>query len=258
MPRIAGSTFTPVYVKTDENASWPEDPVFFMLSRDGLHLCRNHRFFRSSVPAPYAPSELASQKPFLDLNACPLIPQALIERAVGFFYEVYRRSGSESGLLLVFNDDDSRMRLVCPDQVATVSVSYYGDRYPLNLKYTIPGDLRRGDLLLGDLHSHANEAAYASYTDKADEAVRTGIHVVVGRLGALTFGRAPEFHVDVVADGTRFGVHPAESMFEGYREPDDAFPRSWLKRVRVKRAGWSGADRECFKEAPHRNPDPDN
>ncbi len=158
--------------------------------------------------------------------------RALLERAVGFFHEVYRRHGSEAGLLLVWNEATGRTRLVCPQQRATVRRSTY-DTYPLDLHYELP-DLETGDRLLGDLHSHADEPAYASATDKADEHVRTGVHVVVGRLGDVDEGRRPQFHVDVVADGTRFSVRGLENVFEGYVAPDRGFPPAWLDCLQVE------------------------
>ena len=238
--------FTPIYFKLRDDAPWPEDEVFFVLSRDGLHLCRNHRFFRSSVPAPRLPSELGRHETFLELTDFPRIPRALLERAVGFFHEVYQRHGSEAGLLLVWNESTGETRLVCPQQRAAVRRSSY-DTYPLDLHYTIP-DLAADDRVLGDLHSHADEPAYASATDKADEQVRTGVHVVVGRLGDIGRGRRPQFHVDLVADGTRFTVRSHGAVFEGYHGPDRSFPTEWLDCLEVEtiKSYWS---------IPYRDPD---
>ena len=60
---------TPVYLKVSEDMPWPKkEKVFYLLSRDGLFLCRNHEFFSSSVPAPKAPSELAGHERQLKLS----------------------------------------------------------------------------------------------------------------------------------------------------------------------------------------------
>ena len=232
LARAEADLLTPVYLKLEENATWPADEVFFMLSRDGIHLCRNHRFFRCSVPAPRFPSELAAHEPFLDLRDFPRISQEIVEIAVGFFHEVYCRFGSEAGLLLVWNEMTEQLRLVCPEQRATITKAASGV-FPIGLHYTIP-DLGRDDLLLGDLHSHADESAYASVTDKTDEQFRTGIHVVVGRLGDVDRRRPPDFHIDVVADGKRFNVLRAETILEGYEAPNRDFPGEWLDRIEVE------------------------
>ena len=48
--------------------------------------------------------------------------------------------------------------------------------------------------LFGDIHSHVDEPAYASGTDKWDERYRAGLHIVVGRLGQ----EPPELHIEAV------------------------------------------------------------
>jgi PRTRC genetic system protein A len=235
--RVGEHLRTPIYLKLQQDAAWPKDAVFFLLSGEGLHLCRNHDLFRSSVPAPNFPAELAPHEPFLALRY-PVIPRRLVERAVGFFHEVYRRWGAEAGLLLVLDDATRQLRLTCPRQVASISRGIAGT-LPLNLRYQIP-PLEPGELLIGDLHSHANEPAYASGTDRADEVNRTGLHVVVGRLGAVDRGETPAFHVDAVADGMRFSVQPRMVM-EQYRRPGDDYPVWWLDRVEVEVSSWTSS-----------------
>ncbi|MHC4415949.1 MAG: hypothetical protein ACYS0G_11755 [Planctomycetota bacterium] len=229
---------TPIYVKIDDRAPWPRDDVFFMLTGNGLFLCRNHAFFVSSVPATSPPCGLGRHRPFLK-SRYPKVPRRLFELAVGFFHAVYRRHGSEAGLLLVWNHRAKRMRLVCPDQVAVVSRTW-SRTHPIGLHYEIP-DLG-GDLLIGDLHSHANEPAYASVTDKNDETDRAGIHVVVGRLGDIDAGCGPDLHLELVIDGVRFSAAP-ESILEGYSRPRSNVPPRWLEQVKVESYGYgSGTD----------------
>ena len=208
---------------------WPDDDVFFLETGDGLFLCRNHEFFTSSVPAPNPPCELAAHRAFMKVKY-PRIPQSLMELAVGFFYRVYKQHGSEAGLLLAWNRKRERMRLVCPQQEATVSRGWTGV-YPIGLFYEIPdlGD----DLLIGDLHSHADESAYASHTDKTDEQDRgSAIHVVVGKLSAIDADGQIDLHVDGVVDGTRFNVPPG-MVIEGCGRPRQDVPRHWIKRVKI-------------------------
>lgn len=67
---------TPIYLKLDDAMPWPEqERAFYVLSRDGLFLCRNTPFFRSCVPMGEFPSELAGQAPFMKLSY-PRIPVA--------------------------------------------------------------------------------------------------------------------------------------------------------------------------------------
>ena len=237
-PAGSADLMTPVYLKTQEDQHWPQDEVFYLLSGDGLFLCRNHPFFVSSVPAPQAPSELTEHAPFLKLRY-PKIPQVLMEQAVGFFYEVYLRHRSEAGLLLVWDEERKQVKLVCPEQEALVSKSLFRT-FALALKYEIPE--LDGGLLLGDLHSHACEPAYASQLDQADERGRgAGIHIVVGRLDRVSAGRLPEVHIDAITDRVRFNV-PAHMLIEGYRTPRMDFPPEWMEKVKVKGNPPLGAD----------------
>ena len=43
----------PIYVKSADDMPWPaEEKAFYLLSREDLFICRNNRWFTSSVPAP--------------------------------------------------------------------------------------------------------------------------------------------------------------------------------------------------------------
>jgi len=222
--------YTPVYLKTVEAMPWPrEEPVFHLLTRDGLFLCRNHAFFTSCVPTEAWPSELASQKPFLQIRY-PRLPRPLIERVVGFFDIIGERHASEAAVLLTWDRDAQAIVPIVPPQTGTVSTTYYGDSYPMDLEYEIP-PLPPRLMLIGDMHSHVDGAAYASYTDKADELHRPGLHLVVGRIQE----EPPQFHCEVVADGVRFRVRDLGLVLEGYRQRRrHEVPREWLAQVSVQ------------------------
>jgi hypothetical protein len=220
---------TPIYLKVDGAMPWPKDKIFYLLSRDGLLLCRNHQFFSSCVPADRWPSELAGQKPFLKLDY-PKLPQRLVEQVVGFFDLVGEKYNSEAAVLLVWNCETKEVELVVPTQTATVGTSYYGSRYPVDLRYEIP-NLPPHLLLIGDIHSHVNGPAYASWTDKTDEAYRPGLHLVVGRIHE----EPPDFYCAVVADGTRFRVRDDRLVMEGYDQRRcEEVPQEWLARLHIE------------------------
>jgi proteasome lid subunit RPN8/RPN11 len=227
---------TPIYLKMDETMPWPEDKTFYVLSRDGLFLCRNHQFFSSCVPADRWPSELAAQRPFLQFDY-PRLPQRLVEQVVGFFDIIGEQYASEAAVLLAWNRETGEIQGLVPEQTGTVGYSYYGKPYPMDLRYDVP-QLPPHLLLIGDIHSHVDGAAYASWTDKADEAYRPGLHLVVGRIR----DEPPEFYCAVVADGTRFRVQDLARVMEGYRcRRQDEVPPEWIARVSVEE--WSSANR---------------
>lgn len=232
MTRPENGPITPIYLKTQPRMAWPDDTFFYVMTADGLFVCRNHKFFRSCVPAPRWPSALARQDTFLKV-AYPKMPRAMIERIVGFFSEVADRHNSEAGVLLAWDEPAQRLHVVVPDQVATVSRNWYGDVFPIGLKYEWPTELPEGWVIIGDVHSHVDHWPNPSYIDDLDETHRAGVHVVVGRIRS----EPPEFHIEAVVDGQRFILRPDQIM-DDYRRRRDKIPRAWLEKVRIKTYGY--------------------
>ncbi len=56
MPKI------PLYLKTERDMPRPPDSEYYLLARNGLFLCRNHRFFRSDVRTARAPRWLVEHE----------------------------------------------------------------------------------------------------------------------------------------------------------------------------------------------------
>jgi hypothetical protein len=225
---------TPIYLKTRDDMPWPEEEVFYLLANNGLFLCRNHPFFQSSVPARRCPSELAEHAPTLHLRY-PKLPRWLLEVTVGFFARVAHLHNAEAAVLLAWDNTANRPRLLVPEQTATVGTGWRGDTYPIGVHYETPAELPPGWTLIGDIHSHVEESAYASATDRHDETHRPGLHIVVGRISR----EPPDVHVEAVVDGTRFHVDPS-FVLDTYRRRKGRVPPAWLQKVKIKRTGgWS-------------------
>jgi hypothetical protein len=227
---------TPVFLKRDDEFEWPEElPLFYLVTSDGLFRCRNHEFFRSAVQVERGPGALAAQDSEL-VPSYPSVPRRLFERIVGFFTRIEVLHGSEAVVLLVWDRAQRRVRVVVPEQRATVSRGWYGAVYPIGLTWDHPADLPADWVVFGDAHSHARMAAYASGTDVHDEVHRPGLHLVVGDVHR----DRPSFHVEAVADHARFPME-LDEVVEGYSRPDPLVPRAWLERVRVEDVTWSGS-----------------
>lgn len=221
---------TPIYLKLDDAMPWPEqERAFYVLSRDGLFLCRNTPFFRSCVPMGEFPSELAGQAPFMKLSY-PRIPRRLMERVIGFFDLIGDRHASEAAVLIAWNRAANAIEIVVPDQVGLVGKTWSGRSYPIELKYEVPA-LPPHLALLGDIHSHVDGPAYASSMDRCDEVYRPGLHIVVGRI----LDEPPQIHCEATADGYRFSVRDLSLILEGYhRRRIDEVPPDWVAKVAVK------------------------
>ncbi len=229
---------TPVLVKTSKDLRWPEDePIFYILGRNGLYLCRNHEFFRSCVPARQGPSMLEEQTVLL-IPHFPMIPRELFEQAVGFFEQVADLHCAEAAILLVWDRTARCVRLVVPEQTVTVHRGYNDYRYPIGVHYVPPTNLPPGWVSFGDIHSHVNFSAFASHTDVADEKHAAGLHVVVGRIQE----EPPQIHVEAVVDGTRFKLE-ASHVIEDYCGRSTDVPPQWFEQLKVEEVTsyyWSG------------------
>lgn len=224
----------PVYLKTDADQPRPTDTEYYLMTRDGMYLCRNHPFFETDAPTRRPVRALAGHEPTCTVRY-PKLGVAALEFIVGFFGKVYELHGSESIVLLLWNMERQRYKLLVPEQEASVWESYSGSRSALDVRYTVP-PLPRRHLLLGSIHSHADMGAYSSSTDCADERYQDGVHAIVGHVHR----EPPTFHVELAVDGYRFPLE-FDDIFQGYRKRRRMIPDEWLKKVKVEvdRPKWS-------------------
>ena len=203
----------PIYLK-DRDFIAPADPIYYLLSRDGLFLVKRTPFFEAAVPAAGIPW-LEAQGPEVRLSAPPL-PAALLLQAVAFFRAVYTRYRSEAVALLTWREADRAYGLFIPHQ--TVG----GGHCDYEVK-EFPGGLLR----LGTIHSHAGVEAFHSLRDWQDERFEDGFHLTIGNLDTeLTLS------CSVVVQGFR-GQAPPERLFSPYPIPWETAPpeEDWAGEV---------------------------
>jgi hypothetical protein len=222
---------TPIYIKSQTDMPWPDDPVFYLMTSEGLFLCRNHRFFKSSVPARAFPRELSWHNSSLHLHY-PRIPQGALEQVLAFFIHVGEHYSAEAIVLLAWDETWQRSRIIVPDQIATVGQNRWNETWPIAVEYQMPKQLPEGWVVYGDVHSHVDGSAGASHIDRDDEAFKAGLHIIFGRV----FDPRPDFSAQAVVDGFRFNLKE-HHVFEGYHRPARRFPRRWLERMQVERPG---------------------
>jgi hypothetical protein len=228
----------PVYLKSDPKAARPPDPEFYWVTQSGTFLCRNHPFFQSDVPAPRMPRSLARHDAQCILQY-PKLGITALETIVGFFSRVYELHGSESIVLLYWDECEHRYCIHVPQQEAGVWESRSGSRHAEDVTYEVPLDIPPHRRLVADIHCHGDIAAYASHTDKQDEIHRDGVHAVVGKIDR----EPPQFYADFAIDGSRFELEFGH-FFKGYRKRRRLIPNAWLEKVKVKvdRPRWTSWD----------------
>ena len=234
----------PVYLKTDVHMPRPDDPEYYLVTRGGTYLCRNHSFFSSDVRTIRAPSSLEDHAEKCWVRY-PKLSRSRLEFAVGFFDRVYQLHRSEAVMLLFWDLKRKRYKLWVPDQKPTVWESFSGNRSPMDVAYQVPVPLPNNHLLVGDIHSHADMGAYASHQDCHDEFYRDGVHVVVGHIDA---GEPPQFHLEMAIDGQRF-LLKADQFLEGYRCRRKLVPQAWMERVEVKvKRSWRVSSKNTWEK----------
>lgn len=189
----------PIYLK-DRDFTAPEDPIYYLLTKDGLFLVKRTRFFEAAVPAAGIPW-LEPMEPGVKLSAPPL-PAELLLQAVAFFRAVYERYRSEAVALLAWREGANAYELAIPHQtVGGGHCDYEVQDFPAGLTR------------LGTIHSHAGIEAFHSERDEADERHEDGFHLTVGNIdGDLTLS------CSVVVQGYR-GFIPPERLFSPYPIP---------------------------------------
>jgi hypothetical protein len=242
----------PVYVKTDPHMPRPADPEFYLVTRSGTFICRNHAFFTSDVRTTRGPSALEFHGESCSVRY-PKLSRAALEFAVGFFDRVYDLHRSEAVVLLFWDLRRKRYKLWIPEQQPTVWESFSGRRSATDVAYQVPVALPKTHLLVGDIHSHADLSAYASQQDRADEFYRDGVHVVVGHIDE----EPPQFHLDIAVDSQRFRLK-FNQFLQGYRCRRRIIPQAWMNQVKVKvnRPWWLSTTTQSSWAAPAMRSDP--
>jgi len=184
----------PVYLK-DEAFEEPSDPIYYLVTRDGLFQVKRTVLFDSRTKVRGL-SWLLPETESARLRLPP-IPAALLSEIVGFFREVFSVHRAEAVVLLYFNQEAGRYELKIPKQQVA------GGHCRYQIGPTPPGWLR-----VGTIHSHASADAFHSELDDEDERHDDGLHVTVGNLDA-----AASVVCSLVVDGRRFSLRPSE-VFE--------------------------------------------
>lgn len=218
----------PIYLKNDKaELKWPTHKLFYIFAGNGYFMCRNHPFYQSCVKVcEHGHPDLEDQEEFLD-HSYPKLSQVMMEDIVGFFGAVEKEHGAEAYVLLGWDMVEKEVKMLVPEQeVSMADAKYKLPNYPDNW------------ILIGDVHSHERMSAYASWQDEKDEAKRSGLHMIVGKVHQ----EPPEFHVDIVVDGARFKLKDPLSIIEGYKHRNMDIPDEWMKKVKRKTYTWAKGD----------------
>ncbi len=194
----------PVYLK-DERFEEPDDPIYYLVTRDGLFQVKRNLLFHARTRVRGVSGLMPEQE--AARLTLPPIPAGVLAEIVAFFREVFRVHRAEAVVLLYFNQEDARYELKIPKQQVAGG----------HCRYEI-GPTPRGWVRVGTIHSHAAADAFHSELDEEDERHDDGLHMTVGNLDGET-----SVVCSLVVDGRRFPLEAAD-VFEATRLDAAAVP----------------------------------
>jgi len=161
----------------------------------------------------------------------PPIPRTLIKKLDEFFRLVDAKHGTESIVLLTFDDNkpdsSESWGILVPKQENTSVHCKYDPDSIVELK---PFNVS----IVGSVHSHPGMAAYASGTDHQDQADFDGIHITFGWQSSVNNG-ATQYHIEMQMSGTAYTLKPEDvfEQLESNKEPDPEVLK-WTESVSKK------------------------
>ncbi len=183
----------PVYLKEGESFE-PEDPIYYLVTKDGLFQVKRTRLFRSCIRVPglswLRPEQEGAE--FL----LPPIPAKILGETLAFFREVFRKHRAEAAVLLYMREETGEYEIRIPPQTVA------GGHCQYEIGSNPPGCLR-----VGTIHSHAAADAFHSELDDVDEQYDDGLHVTIGTLHAK-----PTVSCSLVVGSRRFHLRPEEVL----------------------------------------------
>ena len=171
----------------------PEDDIFYIIAKEGIFLKKKLGVMESVAPVKSI-STLHSVATSAKMNINK-IPASSFAKVVDFFKKVYEEHRGEAVVLLFYQEDTKKYRIVPPHQkVSGTSIDY-------NRGISI-----KGWTMIGTIHSHASMSAFHSGTDDSDEKSFDGLHITIGNVNSENFS----ISASIVANGYRVHVNPEE------------------------------------------------
>ena len=186
----------PFFIQWTAEEETSDDPVAFLIGRNGSFIRKRTAVFEAVVPSPDLPmlEEIKERGSYL----LPPIPAWQAAQILGFFREVFQKHQTEAILLISYNSVRKTFRLDAPVQRNTGG----------HCNYEMPAEPADGFEFVGTVHSHGSMSAFHSGTDQHDEQFFDGVH--------LTFGHVTDDYIDIVASlavsGRRFTLDPSRVL----------------------------------------------
>lgn len=180
-------------VLNDGQNEMPKDDVFYIIAKEGVYLKKKLGVMESLAPVDNI-SILESVTTMAKMHITK-IPGKWIAKVVGFFQEVYKEYRSEAIVLLFYNEETGKYKIIPPVQKVAGATCDYDKGLTIE-----------GMTMIGTIHSHGNMSAFHSGVDDDDEKHFDGLHITLGDLDE----DYPSISSSIVANGFRVMVDPGE------------------------------------------------
>jgi len=166
--------------------SIPDQDVYYVIGKDGIYLKKNLGLIESLAPVKKIPG-LEEVTCFATMSIAK-IPGHWFAKVYEFFKEVHNQYKAEAVVLLFYNQDSKKYKIVAPAQKVSGAACDYNKG--MNIK-----DMT----MIGTIHSHSSMSAFHSGTDDTDEKVFDGLHITIGNVN----DEFPSISTSIVANGFR-------------------------------------------------------
>ena len=177
----------------DSIQKMPEDDIFYIVAKEGIFLKKKMGIMESLAPVKNI-STLESVQSSAKMHISK-IPATSFAKVIDFFRKVYTKYQGESIVLLFYNEESKKYRIIPPHQkVSSVSIDY---NRGISLKDWA---------MIGTIHSHARMSAFHSGVDDSDEETFDGLHITIGNVNDDNVSISSS----IVANGYRVITEPEE------------------------------------------------
>ena len=213
----------PVIVN-DGQTPFPDDDIYYIVCKEGVYLKKKLGVMESIAPVKNI-SILKSIETMATMHI-KKIPAIKVQQIINFFKAVYKEYHAEAIVLLFYNQNTKKYKIICPHQ----EVSGAGADYS-------KGIVIEDYDMIGTIHSHASMSAFHSGIDDTDEKNFDGLHITFGNM------RDDDISVSasIVANGFRVIVDPRDYINQMEmtvnidEEEKVSYAKSWKWDVNLKK-----------------------
>ena len=179
----------------DGKEELPKDDIYYIVAKEGVFIKKKLGIMDSISPVKNI-SILESVQATAKMNI-EKISSISVAKIANFFRAVYNQHKSEAIVILFYNEQTKKYKLVPPSQ----KVSPGGIEYNRSI---VIDDWT----MIGDIHSHSSMSAFHSGTDQGDENSFDGLHITFGNMDSELIS----ISASIVSNGNRVMIKPEEYM----------------------------------------------